>query len=428
MTTTDLPSTAYIRRVVDDELDTLLAGLSAISVEGPKAVGKTATASRRAATIFHLDDPADHEVAVADPSRLVSSPIPTLIDEWPRFPNAWNLVRRAVDQDRTPGRFLLTGSADPDVPGIHSGAGRIVPVRMRPMTLFERGVGVPTVSLARVLAGRREIDGSTDLRLEQYVHEIIASGFPGFRDLSPRALGAALDGYVSRIVQKDFAQMGRPIRNPAALLAWLRAYAAATSTTAPFETIRNAAGEAGPSRPTVTPYDEILRNLWIVDPIPPWYPARKTPLSRIVGAEKHHLADPALAARLIGVTATALLAGRSTGPAIPRTGTLLGSLFESLAALSVRVFAQAAEARVFHYRTKAGEREVDFIVEGPDKRIVPIEVKLAQVVGDGDVRHLTALRRDLPDDVVDLMVLTTGTTAYRRKDGVAVVPLGLLGP
>lgn len=421
-------TTAYLPRVVDDELDTLLAGLSAISIEGPKAVGKTATASRRAATIFNLDDAADHEVAVADPTRLVTSPIPTLIDEWPRMPNSWNLVRRAVDQDRRPGRFLLTGSANPDVPGLHSGAGRIVPLRMRPLTLSERGVGVPTVSLAGVLAGQREILGTTDLRLEQYVHEILASGFPGLRGLAPRPLGAALDGYIARIVQKDFAQMGRPIRNPAALLAWLRAYAAATSTTAATETIRTAAGEAGPSRPTVTPYDEILRSLWVVDPIRPWYPARKSALRRIVGVEKHHLADPALAARLIGVNAQALLAGRSVGPAIPRTGTLLGSLFESLAALSVRVFAQAAEARVSHYRTKAGEREIDFIVEGPDNRILPIEVKLAQVIEDGDVRHLTALRRDLPDDVVDLMVLTTGTTAYRRRDGVAVVPLGLLGP
>ncbi|MBI2777336.1 MAG: ATP-binding protein [Chloroflexi bacterium] len=405
-----------------------MAGVAAIALEGPKAVGKTETASRRATTIFRLDDAAQHSIVRADPSRLVAGPPPTLVDEWPRFPSSWELVRRAVDADRTPGRFLLTGSADPDIPALHSGAGRIVSVRMRPMTLAERGIGIPTVSLAALLAGDGEIGGRTDIRLEQYVDEILASGFPGFRGLPARAVRAELDGYVARIIQKDFAQMGRPIRHAAALRAWLTAYAAATSTTAAAETIRTAAGEAGPSRPTVTPYDQILRNLWIVDPIAPWFPARKSPLSRLVGREKHHLADPGLAARLLGATAPALLAGREVGPPIPRTGTLLGSLFESLAALSIRVFAQSAEGKVFHYRTRAGEREIDFIIEGPDLRVLPVEVKLAEVIEDRDVRHLKALRDDLPDDVVDMVILTTGSEAYRRKDGVAVVPLALLGP
>jgi hypothetical protein len=225
--------------------------------------------------------------------------------------------------------------------------------------------------------------------------------------------------------------MGRPVRNPAGLRRWMTAYAAATSTTAPDETIRRAAGEANggtPARTTTIPYAEILRNLWIVDPLPAWYPARKSALSRIVGQEKHHLVDPALAARLLNVSATALLAGRVIRPSIPQTGTLLGSLFESLAAQSVRVFAQATESRVYHYRTKGGEREIDLVVEGPDLRVLPIEVKLAETIDSGDLRHLHALKRDLGDDVIDMVVLTTGREAYRRQDGVAVVPLSLLGP
>ncbi len=299
------------------------------------------------------------------------------------------------------------------------------------MTLVERGVGAPTVSLAGLLGRSAEIEGTTDVGLEDYVDEILASGFPGLRGLSERSVRAELDGYISRIVDKDFAMMGRSVRNPAALRRWMTAYAAATSTTASSETIRRAAAEAdgpAPSRPTTVPYDQILRNLWVVDPLPAWYPARKAALSRIVGQEKHHLADPALAARLLNASADALLAGREVGPSVPRTGTLLGSLFESLAALSVRVFAQATEARVYHYRTKGGEREIDLIVEVPDLRVLPIEVKLAATVDDGDSRHLRALRTDLGDDVLDLVILTTGTEAYRRKDGVAVIPLALLGP
>ena len=123
----------------------------------------------------------------------------------------------------------------------------------------------------------------------------------------------------------------------------------------------------------------------------------------------------------------ALLDGAPVGPPVPRDGTLLGTPFESLVALSVRVFAQAAEARVHHLRTKAGEREIDFIVVHPDQRVVAIEVKFAQVVGDADVRHLHWLAERLGEDLLDLVVLTTGPEAYRRVDGVAVVPAALLG-
>ena len=422
------PLTAYRNRTVERELDELLTGVSAIVLEGPKAVGKTATATRQADTVFRLDDPGERSVVEADPRRLVAGRGLTLIDEWPRYPGSWNVVRRAVDEDRTPGRFLLTGSSAVDAPFLHSGAGRIVSVRMRPMTLAERGVGNPVVSLAGLLTGNAIVAGTTEVGIEDYVAEILASGFPGLRGISGRALRAELDGYIARIVEKDFAMLGRPVRNPAALRQWMAAYAAATSTTASKESIRSAAGEGGPSRPTVAPYDEILRNLWIVDPIPPWSPSWKSPLSRLAGPPKHHLADPALAARLLNVTEASLLAGRDAGLAMPRTGTLLGALFESLAALSVRVFAQAAEARTYHYRTKGGEREVDFIIEAADRRVVAVEVKLAAVVADADVRHLKALQRDLGNDLVDMVVLTTGREAYRRADGVAVIPLALLAP
>ncbi len=136
--------------------------------------------------------------------------------------------------------------------------------------------------------------------------------------------------------------------------------------------------------------------------------------------------DPSLAARLTGHSARALLAGESPGT-IPRDGTYLGSLFESLAALSVRVFAEAAEATVFHFRTKGGEREVDFVVERDDHCFVAIEVKLSASVNDSDVKHLVWLREKLPDKFIDGVVLTTGQHAYRRDDGIALFPLALLG-
>jgi uncharacterized protein len=420
----------YRRRVVDDELDELFAGLSAIAIEGPKAVGKTVSAMRRAATVHRLDDEAQRSIAQADPSRLVEGKKPVLIDEWQRLPESFDRVRRAVDDGAGPGSFLLTGSASPTDPPSHSGAGRIVRVRLRPMTLAERDVGSPAVSLGQLLeGGRPPVNGRTDVDLKRYVDEILASGFPAIRGLAPRLLRAQLDGYLEHIVDRDFEDLGRKVRRPAALRRWMAAYAAATATTASFEKIREAAtsdrGEK-PSRASTQPYRDVLERLWILDPVPAWLPTRNR-LTRLSSPPRHHLTDPALAARLLGIDASTLLAGRSTHPSMPRDGTLLGALFESLVTLCVRVYAQQAEARTAHLRTWSGKREIDLIVER-GRAIVALEVKLGQVPDDRDVRHLLWLQRELGDDLADAVVVTTGPAAYRRPDGIAVVPAALLGP
>ncbi len=426
-------SSRYRRRVVDDELDALLGSLAAISIEGAKAVGKTATASQRARTVYELDEPNQRSLAEADLDRLLEGKRPVLIDEWQRVPASWDRVRRAVDDpDTPPASYLLTGSAGlPPDATTHSGAARIITLRMRPLTLAERGVETPTVSLAELLTGSREpLTGKTQVRLSDYAEEILASGFPGLRALDGRALRAQLDGYIARITERDFPDQGHAVRNPAALRRWMTAYAAASSTTASFETIRDAAtgghGEK-PSRPAVGPYRDILERLWILDPIPAWAPTRSH-LRRLASPPKHQLVDPALAARLLGVGIGALLEGEETTPAIPRDGTFLGALFESLVTLDVRVYAQAAEARVGHLRSFAGEHEVDLIVERDDARVVAIEVKLAATVDDDEVRHLRWLQDRLGTDLLDAIVITTGSHAYRRPDGIGVVPAALLGP
>jgi predicted AAA+ superfamily ATPase len=175
------------------------------------------------------------------------------------------------------------------------------------------------------------------------------------------------------------------------------------------------------------PYREVLERLWILDPVEAWSPTRSH-IRRLAQPPKHQLADPALAARLLGVDAGALLQGESTGPAIPRDGTLLGALFESLVTLSLRVYAQACEAGVFHLRTRSGEHEVDLIVERGDGRVVAVEAKLARDVEDKDVRHLKWLANQVGDELLDSAIITTGPEAYRRPDGVAVIPAALLGP
>lgn len=422
----------YIERVVDEELDLLLPSLAAISLEGPKAVGKTETASRRANTVYRLDARAPRQVLEAEPTRVVEGRPPILIDEWQRVPDTWDVVRRAVDEDPSPGRFILTGSATPTEKPTHSGAGRIVTLRMRPLTLTERGVENPTVSLGALLEGSRPpVGGRTDVDLDAYTRETLSSGFPGLRHLEGRALRAQLDGYIHRIVDTEFEQLGRDVRNPDALRRWMRAYAAATATTASWETLRSAAtaGQGDkPAKTTTLPYREALERLWVLDEVEAWLPSRNY-FSRLSRSPKHHLCDPALAARLLGVGRDALLAGQEPDPAIPRDGVLLGRLFESLVTLCVRVFAQRAEAQVRHLRLRGGRREVDLIVKREDERILAIEVKLGGTVDDGDLEHLAWLQNTVGEDLLDAVVVTTGPEAYRRRDtGIAVVPAALLGP
>lgn len=426
-----IPVPEYLPRTVDAELDELLAGLPAVALEGPKAVGKTATAQRRAATIFHLDDAAQREVVRADLGRLTEANPPILIDEWQRVPESWDVVRRSVDSGAAPGTFLLTGSASGAGLPTHSGAGRIVTLRMRPLSLAERQLSPPMVSLRSLLeGGRPPLSGQTHVRLETYAQEIVGSGFPGLRFLAGRALRAQLDGYLLRIVDRDFEELGRTVRKPAALRAWMSAYAAATATTASYETIRDAATsghDEKPSKSTTIPYREALERLWIVDPVPAWTPSRN-PIARVASPPKHHLADPALAARLLGVGVEGLLDGRSPRASEPRHGSLLGRLFESLVTLSVRAYAQAAETRVGHVRTWRGDHEIDLVVIRPDDRVVAIEVKLAQVPNEADFRQLRWMRDEIGPDLLDAVVITTGSEAYRRRDGIGVIPAALLGP
>jgi hypothetical protein len=418
----------YLHRVLDDELDEQSAEFAAISIEGPKAVGKTETAQRRANTVYRLDGPAG-QLAAANPQVVLTGQPPILIDEWQRAPATWDVIRRAVDDGAPPGSFLLAGSASEH--GAHTGAGRILTLRMRPLTLSERGIGAPTVSLHQLLGGERPaIDGQTNIGLADYAREIAGSGFPATRDLSALARGDFLDSYLHRIVERDFEDLGHIIRRPATLLRWMNAYAAATATTASFETIRDAAtsGEGQkPAKTTTQPYREILQRLFIVDELPAWAPTRNR-ISRLAMPPKHHLADPALAASLLGVDADALLSAEPAGPPSLRDGPLLGALFESLVTLSVRVYAQAARGRVSHLRTRNGDHEVDLIVERRDGRILAIETKLAAAPDDRDLRHLHWLAQQIGDDLLDAAVITTGPYAYRRPDGIAVVPAALLGP
>jgi predicted AAA+ superfamily ATPase len=420
----------YVRRLVDDQLDELLPILPAIAVEGAKGVGKTATTAARAAHTYSLDRAATRSIVADDPEVITKDHGTTFIDEWQRVPETWDVVRRAVDDGAEPGRFLLAGSATPDPKAnLHSGAGRIVRLMMRPMSLPERRIAAPTVSLRSLTSpDESEVGGDTSLTVVDYVSEILQSGFPGIRRAAPAARPYLLDSYIDRIVDHDVAEVGDTVRHPEALRQWLTAYGAASATTASYASLLNASTpgeEAKPSKQTTMAYRNLLRRMWVLDPIPAWAPGLAN-LAALGQSPKHHLVDPALAARLVGATADSLIHG--DGPATPhQSSTFLGALFESLAVQTVRVLAQSLGLKVFHLRTHGGAHEVDLLVQRPDLTVVAIEVKLSSMVRPGDVAQLNWLREQLPDLVMDQVVLNTGPQAYRRKDGVAVVPLALLG-
>jgi predicted AAA+ superfamily ATPase len=429
------PSPRYHRRIVDDELDAYLESTPgvavAIALEGARAIGKTSSAVERSATSYELDDESHLAIVSADIDLALSQPAPVLIDEWQHHPPVWDRVRRAIDRHDPPGPFLLTGSVAPKDTGMHTGAGRIIALRMRPLTLAERWPGNTTVSLRELLGGEQPaIKGTSSFGLADYTEELFASGFPGLRNLPVKLRRAQLDGYLRRVIDRDFPALGHQPRNPAALRRWMAAYAAATATTASWEKVRDAAtgGESEkPARTTVMPYRDVLERLYVLDPLPGWKPTRNH-IARLTEPPKHHLADPALATTLLGLTPQSLLAGDEPAGAAHRHGSFLGSLFESLVTQSVRVYAQAAEASVGHLRSYAGEREIDLIVERGDGRVIAIEVKLRSTASDHDVTHLHWLREQLGSDLLDAVVITSGTEAYRRPDGIAVIPAALLGP
>jgi len=391
-------------------------------------VGKTATGSRRVGRVVSLDDAAVLQSVTADLRYLHRIDEPVFVDEWQRFPPLWDVVRRRVDDGAPGGSFLLAGSAVPVGATIHSGAGRIVTLRMRPMSLSERGLHRPAVSIGDLLSGSRpDIAGSSDIELPTYVEEVLASGLPGIRALPLRARDFALRGYLDRLVEREVPEQGLAVRRPEALRGWLSAYAAATATTASYNAILHAAtpGEsAKPAKTTTIAYRDVLDGLWLLDPVPAWIPGRNR-LERLTQAPKHHLADPALAASLLNVDAGALLEpDRRT----VRDGTLLGRLFESLVTLEFQSAATRHRARVHHLRTREGRHEVDLVVESRSQAVLAVEVKAGSLVDDRDVRHLLWLRDQIGDDLLDMVVVTSGPYAYRRRDGVAVVPAALLGP
>lgn len=418
-----LPS-SYKPRVVDHELATRLASVGAVVVEGPRACGKTASARQIAASEVLLDVDANARRAIeVDPALVLDGPTPRLLDEWQIEPLIWNHVRRAVDERSSPGQFILTGSAvPPDDITRHTGAGRIARLRMRPMSLFETGHSTGGISLSELLEGRVSPSGDPGLTVAGIAEEVARGGWPGLRGRGVPAALLAVRDYLDEIARFDIGRVDATDRDPNRVSRLLQSLARNVATHAAATTLaKDAGGADGPLKDdTVREYVGALERLMIIEDQPAWAPHLRSK-HRLRTAPKRHFVDPSLAVASLRSSPDRLLGDLH----------LFGFLFESLVVRDLRIYAQAADARVLHYRDSGG-LEVDAIVEAGDGRWMAFEVKLGQRQIDDAATSLTRFAKRIDTarcgSPALLGVIVATGYGYRRKDGVAVIPIGALGP
>jgi predicted AAA+ superfamily ATPase len=414
----------YRARIVDDELAGRLSATGAVVIEGPKACGKTATARQIAASEVLLDVDANARQAVnVDPSLILAGPTPRLIDEWQIEPEIWNHIRRAIDDRTEPGQFILTGSAVPaDEVTRHTGAGRITRLRMRPMSLLERGRSSGSISLEALLAGESGQSPDSGLTVEDLAREIASGGWPGFIGLAPDNARRAVRDYLDEIRRVDIGRIDGTRRDPDRVGQLLRSLARNVASYAAATTLaRDTGGAEGPIKDdTVRDYLAALTRLMVVEDQPAWAPhLRLRYLLR--SAPKRHFVDPSLAVAALRATPEALL----------RDLSLFGFLFESLVVRDLRVYAQANDAQVLQYRDSSG-LEVDAIVQAADGRWAAFEVKLGTGQVEVGAQALDRFARQIDTaksgPPAALGVIVGSGYGYAREDGIHVIPIGALGP
>jgi predicted AAA+ superfamily ATPase len=390
-------------------------------VEGPRACGKTATASRLAKSEVNLEtDAAARSAALLDPALIIDGERPRLIDEWQFVPDVWGHVRGAVDDSGgVPGSFIIAGSAvPPEDTHRHSGAGRILRLRMRPMSLVEAGYSTGDVSLSRLFEGDQVRAGQTERSVRELAEVLCVGGWPGLQGRPVDDALAILRSYLEDTTNVDLHRVDGVRREPQRVKRVLHSLARCTASQASARAI--AADVGGIKAHTVLDYLAALTRVFVLEDLPAWAPSLRSK-SRLRGAPKRHFVDPSLAVAALGASPERLVREVDT----------LGLLFESLVVRDLRIYAQAMDASVFHYHDNTG-LEADAIVERRDGRWGAFEVKLG--LAEIDAAAIDLLRLAARVDVgrhgapAVLAVVTGWGYGYVRPDGVSVVPIGALAP
>lgn len=413
----------YLPRIADQELRERLGYIGAILIEGPKACGKTATATRHAETVFRLDeDTAARSLVTLDPNRLFANPTPILFDEWQVEPAIWNRVRRQVDDRDGPGLYILTGSATPnDDVSRHSGAGRFSVMSMRPMALFESGQSNGEMSLAALLGGERQTGLGTHLSFDELVKGIIVGGWPELVDADERRARRWLRDYLANIVEVDIQKLGSR-RDPVNLRRLLAALGRSVGqATKAAELARDVGGESGPiAKETLAAYLSALDRLHLTENSEAWLPHMRS-RARLRAAEIRYFVDPSLGPAALGVGSAELSHDLNA----------LGLHFEGLVVRDLRVYAQPLDGRVDSWRDSNGN-EVDAIVTIGPSQWGAFEIKLNPDAVDAAAAALLRFANSVDTErhgpPACLGVITSTGAGGQRDDGVHVIPIGCLGP
>ncbi len=411
---------------MDRELTLRLASTGAVVIEGPRACGKTATGRQKAASEVLLDVDEQARLAVAvDPALVLGGDTPRLIDEWHVEPSLWNHIRRAVDERARPGQFILTGSAVPaDDVTRHTGAGRLTRLRMRPMSLFETGQATGTVPLRALLDGVPPRCPAAKHTVGDVAEWIAVGGWPGHLDhaLTPAEAWRANRDYLDEIRRVDLPRVDGANRDPDRIGRLLRSLARNVATQAGVATLAADAGgaDAPLKAHTAQAYLSALARLMIVEDQPAWTPHLRS-RATLRSTPKRHFVDPSLAVSALRATPGRLLGDLN----------LLGLLFESLVVRDLRIYAQANDAEVLHYRDSTG-LEVDAVVQAADGRWAAFEIKLGPGRVEEGARNLLKLAGRVDQAACGapsaLAVIVAVGYGYQRPDGVGVIPITALGP
>ena len=417
----------YRPRLIDNIIESYLEAFGAVCVEGPKWCGKTWTSSYHCKSEIMLGNPdgnfQNRQLAQMSPSLVLEGETPRLIDEWQEVPQLWDAVRYKVDQSGNKGQFILTGSATPNHKGIlHSGAGRIAKLRMRPMSLFESGNSSGDISLKDICEGRIEpkISGEVDLR--KLIDFIIRGGWPANQETTLKQAAYLPIQYIRAVLDDDVYRIDNVKRDKHKMELLLRSLARNEATTVTNKKLKNDIKEIDDEDidvETVSAYLDVFQRLFLTDNQKP-FEAKLRSSIRIKQAEKRHLSDPSLAAALLNATPEMLLNDLNT----------LGFLFEALCERDLKIYAESFDAELYHYQDY-NNNEMDAVIAMPDGKWCGFEIKLGANQIDMAAENLIKIKNEIkasggiaPDSLCVICGLSNA--AYQRPDGVFVVPITAL--
>lgn len=421
----------YRKRVADELLELQLEAAGYVVIEGAKWCGKTTTALQQARSVINMDDP-DHKeeylyLAQTNVRELLEGKTPHLIDEWQKAPQIWDACRFVVDRSPNDGLFILTGSAEPvDQSQIsHSGTGRVGWVKMRPMSLWESGESSGGISLATLFEGKFDAERAIDHSLRDICFLICRGGWPKALEKSDRAALKLSFNYIDTISKREIKEVDEVNRSEANTRRLLRSYArnqaSQASKSAIAADMANFDGQKMDEN-TISSYIKALKKLFVIEDMEAWNPNLRSKAA-IRTADTHYFTDPSMATAALGIGPADLMKDLNT----------LGLFFETLAVRDLRVYAEANDGQVFHYRDN-NNLECDAVIHLRNGHYGLVEIKLGgeNLINEG-AKNLLLLEQKINTDKMYAssfkMVLTAvGQFAYRRDDGVYVVPIGCLKP